>query len=143
MYKNLISQPPNFIYGREKAKGRRHVTFMPVLLRPTKKVLGQVIGSASEGKYNTVNNNTSGEVTYQKYLNSGITYFYLKLTTVKKHSPRGVVQGTKVGISKQLMATRNTTPNGSHLFDVPGRLSWRLPNTAKTVPVCFRGDYNL
>ena len=31
--------------------------------------LGQVIGNASEGKYNTVNNSSSGEVTFQKCLN--------------------------------------------------------------------------
>ena len=29
---------------------------MPVLFRPVNNFLGQVIGNASEGKYNTVNN---------------------------------------------------------------------------------------
>ena len=37
---------------------------MPVLLRPENNFLGQVIGNASKGKYNTVNNSSSGEVTY-------------------------------------------------------------------------------
>ena len=52
---------------------------MPVLFRPAtgpaNNFVGQVIGSASEEKYNTVNNTTSGEVTFQKCLNSGITLF--------------------------------------------------------------------
>ena len=55
-----------------------HVTSMLVLIRPAKNVVCQVIGSASEGKYNTVNNTTSGEVTFQKCLNSGITRFSSK-----------------------------------------------------------------
>ena len=45
---------------------------MPVLLRPVNNFLGQVIGNASTGKYNTVNNTSSGEVTFQKCLKSGI-----------------------------------------------------------------------
>ena len=49
-----------------EAKVLSHVTFMPVLLRPVNNLLGQVIGNASEGKYNTVNNSSSGEVTFQK-----------------------------------------------------------------------------
>ena len=40
------------------------LTSMPVLIRPTNNFLGQVIGSAIEGKYHTVNNTTSGEVTF-------------------------------------------------------------------------------
>ena len=51
---------------------------MPVLLRPVNNFLGQVIGNASEGKYNTVNNSSSGGVTFQKCLNSGITLFSSK-----------------------------------------------------------------
>ena len=51
---------------------------MPVLLRPVNNFLGQVIGNASEGKYNTVNNSSSGEVTFQKCLKSGITLFSSK-----------------------------------------------------------------
>ena len=35
----------------------------------------------------TVNNTTAGEVTFKKGLNSGITYFHLKVTTSHKHSP--------------------------------------------------------
>ena len=55
-----------------------HVTFMPVLLRPVNNFLGQVIENASEGKYNTVNNSSPGEVTFLKCLNSGITLFSSK-----------------------------------------------------------------
>ena len=52
------------------AKALSHVTIiMPVLLRPANNYLGQVIGNASEEKYNTVNNSSSGEVTFQKCLN--------------------------------------------------------------------------
>ena len=54
---------------------------MPVLLRPVNNFLGQDIGNASEGKYNTVNNSSSGEVTFQKCPNSGITLFSSKLAT--------------------------------------------------------------
>ena len=41
---------------------------MPVLLRPVNNFQGQVIRNASEGKYNTVNNSSSGEVNLQKCL---------------------------------------------------------------------------
>ena len=74
---------------------------MPVLLSPVNFFLGQVIGNASEGKYidrnpvwlsvkshertvahvmkyNTVNNSSSGEVTFQERLNSGNTLFSSK-----------------------------------------------------------------
>ena len=61
------------IYGRVLAKALSHVTIMPVLLRPVNNFLGQVIGNASEGKYNTMNNSSSGEVTFQKCLKLGIT----------------------------------------------------------------------
>ena len=50
-----LASPANFIYGRLLAKVLSHVTIMPVLLRPVNNFLGQVIGNASEGKYNTVN----------------------------------------------------------------------------------------
>ena len=73
-----LATPANFIYGRVEAKVFSHVTFMPVLLRPVNNFLGQVIENASEGKYNTVNNSSSGEVTSQKCLNSGITLFSSK-----------------------------------------------------------------
>ena len=73
-----LASPANFIYGRVLAKVLSHVTIMPVLLRPVNNFLDQVIGNASEGKYNTVNNSSSGEVTYQKWLNSGITLFLSK-----------------------------------------------------------------
>ena len=65
------------------------MTSMPVLIRPTNNFLGQVMGSPSEGKYNTVivNNTTSGEVTFQRCLNSWITCFHLKIETSHKHSP--------------------------------------------------------
>ena len=73
-----LASPANFIYGRVLAKVLSHVTVMPVLLRPVNNFLGQVIGNASEGKYNTVNNSSSGEVTFQKWLNSGKNLFSSK-----------------------------------------------------------------
>ena len=73
-----LESPTNFIYGRVEAKVFSHVPFMPVLLRPLNIFLGQVIGNASEGKYNTVNNSSSGEVPFQKCLSSGITLFSSK-----------------------------------------------------------------
>ena len=60
-YKLCLASPANFIYGRVLAKVLSHVTIMPVLLRPVNNFLGQVIGNASEGKYNTVNSSSSGE----------------------------------------------------------------------------------
>ena len=63
-----LASPANFIYGRVLAKVLIHVTIMPVLLRPENNFLGQVIGNASEGEYNTVNNSSSGDVTFQKCL---------------------------------------------------------------------------
>ena len=72
------ASPANFIYGRVEAKVLSHVTFIPVLLRPVNNFLGQVIGNASEGKYNAVNNSSSEEVTFQKCLKSGITLFSSK-----------------------------------------------------------------
>ena len=63
---------------RVLAKVLGHVTIMPVLLRLVNNFLGQVIGNASKGKYNTVNNPSSGEVTFQKCLKSGITLFSSK-----------------------------------------------------------------
>ena len=48
------------------------------VMRPVNNFLGQVIRNASEGKYNTVTNSSSGEVTFQKCLNSGITLFSSK-----------------------------------------------------------------
>ena len=67
------SRPISFM-----AKVLSHVTIMPVLLKPVNNFLGQVIGNASEGKYKTVNNSSSGEVTFQKCLNSGIILFSSK-----------------------------------------------------------------
>ena len=67
--RNCLASPSNFIYGRVEAKDLSHVTFMPVLLRPVNNFLGQVIGNASEGKYNTVNTSLYREVTLQKCLN--------------------------------------------------------------------------
>ena len=72
---HCLASPANFIYGRVLAKVLSHVTIMPVLLRPVNNFLGQVIGNASEGKYDTVNNSSSGEVTFQNCLISGITLF--------------------------------------------------------------------
>ena len=76
--RHCLASPANFIYGRVLAKVLSHVTIMPVLLRPVNNFLGQVIGNASDGKYNTVNNSLSGEVTFQKCLKSGNTLFSSK-----------------------------------------------------------------
>ena len=65
---------------------------MPVLLRPVNNFLGQVIGNASEGKYNTVNNSSSGEVTFQKCLNSGITLFSSKNSNKSQTFATGAYQ---------------------------------------------------
>ena len=65
---------------------------MPVLLRPVNNFLGQVIGNASEGKYNTVNNSSSGEVTFQKSLNSGITLFSSKNSNKSQTFTTGAYQ---------------------------------------------------
>ena len=70
-----LASPANFIYGRVEAKVLSHVNVRPVLLGPVNNFLGHVIGNASKGKYNTVNNSWSGEVTFQKCLISGITLF--------------------------------------------------------------------
>ena len=75
---HCLASPANFIYGRVLAKVLSHVTIMPVLLRPVNNFLGQVIENASKGKYNTVNNSSSGEVTFQKCQKSGITLFSSK-----------------------------------------------------------------
>ena len=68
----LPGKPGQFHFWPEEAKSLSQVTIMPVLFRPANNFVGQVIGSASEGKYNTLNNTTSEEVTFQKCLNSGI-----------------------------------------------------------------------
>ena len=73
-----LASPANFTYGRVEAKVLSHVTSMPVLLRPVNNFLGEVMGNASEGKYNTMNNSPSGEVTFKKCLKSGITLFSSK-----------------------------------------------------------------
>ena len=75
---SCLASPANFIYGGVLAKVLSHVTIMPVLLRPVNNFLGQVMGNTSDGKYNIVNNTSSGEVTFQKCLNSGITLFSSK-----------------------------------------------------------------
>ena len=66
---------------------------MPVLLRPVNNFLGQVIENASKGKYNTVNNSSSGEVTFQKCLKSGITLFSSKNSN-KSQTFATVVRGS-------------------------------------------------
>ena len=65
---------------------------MPVLLSPVNNFLGQVIGNASEGKYNTVNNSSSGEVTFQNCLNSGITLFSSKNSNKSQTLATGAYQ---------------------------------------------------
>ena len=87
-----LASRANFIYGRVLAKVLSHVTIMPVLLRPVNNFLGQVIGNASEGKYNTVNNSSSGEVTFQKCLNSGITLFPSKNSNKSQTLATGAYQ---------------------------------------------------
>ena len=86
-----LACPANFIYGRVEANVLSHMTFMPMLLRLVINFLGQVIRNASEGKYNTVNKSSSGKVTFQKCLNSGITLFSSK--NIHKHSPLGHIRG--------------------------------------------------
>ena len=63
---------------------------MPVLLRPVNNFLDQVI--ASEGKYNTVNNSSSEEVTFQECLNSGITLFSFKNSNKSQTFATGAYQ---------------------------------------------------
>ena len=87
-----LASSANFIYGRVLAKVLSHVTIMPVLLRPVNNFLGQVIGNASEGKYNTVNNSSSGEVTFQKCLNSGISLFSPKNSNKSQTFATGAYQ---------------------------------------------------
>ena len=87
-----LASPANFIYGRVEAKVLSHVTFMPMLLRPVNNFLGQVIGNASQGKYNTVNNSSSGEVTFQKCMNSGITLFPSKISNKSQTFATGAYQ---------------------------------------------------
>ena len=65
---------------------------MPVLLRPVNNFLGQVIGNASEGKYNTVNISSAGKVTFQKCLNSGITLFSSKNSNTSQTFATGAYQ---------------------------------------------------
>ena len=65
---------------------------MPVLLRPVNNFLGQVMGNASEGKYNNVNSSSSGEVTFQKCLNSGITLFSSKNSNKSQTFATGAYQ---------------------------------------------------
>ena len=62
---DLPGEPAKLIYGREDTNLLSHMTLLPVLLRPVNNFLGQVIENTSEGKYNTVNNTTSGEVIFQ------------------------------------------------------------------------------
>ena len=87
-----LASPANFIYGRVLAKVLSHVTIMPVLSGPVNNFLGQVIGNDSEGKYNTVNNSSSGEVTFQKCLKSGITLFSSKNSNKSQTFATGAYQ---------------------------------------------------
>ena len=89
---HCLASPANFIYGRVLAKVLSHVTIMPVLLRPMNNFLGQVIGNASKGKYNTVNNSSSREVTFQKCLKSGITLFSSKNSNKSQTFATGAYQ---------------------------------------------------
>ena len=89
---SCLANPANFIYGRVLAKALSHVTIMPVLLRPVNNFLGQLIENASEGKYNTMNNSSSGEVTFQKCLKSGITLFSSKDSNKSQKFATGAYQ---------------------------------------------------
>ena len=84
---HCLASPANFIYGRVLAKVLSHVTIMPVLLRPVNNFLGQVIGNAPKGKYNT-----SGEVSFQKCLKSGITLFSSKNSNKSQTFATGAYQ---------------------------------------------------
>ena len=66
---------------------------LPVLLRPVNSFLGQVIGNASEGKYNTVNNSSSEKWPFKNAWIRELTYFHLKIGTSHKHSPLGHTRG--------------------------------------------------
>ena len=46
---SCLASPANFIYGRVEAKALRHVTFMPVLLRPVNNFLGQATEMRQRG----------------------------------------------------------------------------------------------
>ena len=85
------ARPISFMAGY-RPRILSHVTFIPVLLRPVNNFLGQVIGNASEGKYNTMNNSSSGEVTFQKCLNSGITLFSSKNSNKSQTFATGAYQ---------------------------------------------------
>ena len=65
---------------------------MPVLLSPVNHFLGQVIGNASKGKYNTVNNSSSREGTFQKCLKLGITLFSSKNSNKSQTFATGAYQ---------------------------------------------------
>ena len=68
------------MFARVSVRGLFYVLFNIYNIFP-----GQVIGNASKGKYNTVNNSSSGEVTFQKCLKSGITLFSSKNSS-KSHT---------------------------------------------------------
>ena len=87
-----LASRANFIYGWVEAKVHSHVTFMPLLLRPVNNFLGQVIGNASEGEYNTLKNSSSGEMTFQKCLNLGITLFSSKNSNKSQTFTTGTYQ---------------------------------------------------
>ena len=87
-----LASPANFIYGWVEAKVLSQVTFMPMLLRPVNNFLGQVIRNASQGKYNTVNNSSSREVTFQKCLKSGIILFPSKNSNKSQTFATGAYQ---------------------------------------------------
>ena len=87
------------------------VTFMSVLFRPAHNFVGQVIENVSEGKYITVNNSTSGEVTFKKCLKLGITYFHLKITTSHNHLTlvSTTAEWDRVSICSLVFYTRSVT----------------------------------
>ena len=84
----LPGEPGQFHLWPGIGQGDHHACVM----RPVNNFLGQVIGNASEGKYNTVNNSSSGEVTFQKCLNSGITLFSSKNSNKSQTFANGAYQ---------------------------------------------------
>ena len=90
--KGCLASLANFIYGQVLAKVLSYVPSCLCYWGRWIIFLGQVIGNASEGKYNTVNNSSSGGVTFQKCLNLGITLFSSKNSNKSQTFATGAYQ---------------------------------------------------
>ena len=88
-----------------------------VLLRPVNNFLGQVIGNASEGKYNTVNNSSSREVTFQKCLNSGITLFLSKNSNKSQTFATGAYQRLHEARPRRVVCSGNQSNLIINMFE--------------------------